>query len=258
MTRETAGKRRADQLMVEQGLAESRERAKRLLMAGQVRCSIDGRSELVDKPGRLLPATATLELLQPERFVSRGGHKLLTAMETFGLDVSGRTALDAGASTGGFTDCLLQHGAKKVYAVDVGKAQLHEKLRADPRVVSMEGVNLRSAPAELLPEPVEVLVADLSFISLRTVLPALSGFLAPGALAVVLVKPQFELGAGQTVKGVVRDPELQRQAVELVREHAESLGFAVQGVAPSRLKGPKGNQEYLMYLRWEPDAPHSS
>lgn len=251
MTRQTASKRRADQLLVEQGLAESRERARRLLMAGQVRYNLHGRSELVDKPGRLLPVEAVLELLQPERFVSRGGHKLLTAIEHFGLDVAGLVALDAGASTGGFSDCLLQHGVARVYAVDVGKAQLHEKLRADPRVVSIEGVNLRNAPPELLPEKVQLLVADLSFISLRTVLPAISGFLAPGALAVLLVKPQFELGAGQTVKGVVRDPERQGQAVELVSEHAQGLGFALIGAAPSRIKGPKGNQEYLLCMRFE-------
>ncbi len=250
MTRQSATKRRADQLLVEQGLAESRERAKRLLMAGQVRLVSEKHSEVVDKPGKLLPADARLELLQPERFVSRGGHKLLTAMEVFGLDVSGAVALDAGASTGGFSDCLLQHGAARVYAVDVGKAQLHEKLRADARVVSIEGVNLRHAPPDLLPEPVDVAVADLSFISLRSVLPALSAFLAPGAVAVVLVKPQFELGPGKTVKGVVRDPALQQEAVDLVSGHAQTLGFAVQGVAASKIKGPKGNQEYLLCLRW--------
>lgn len=251
MTRHSATKRRADQLLVEQGLAESRERAKRLLMAGQVRVQSEGGGELVDKPGKLLAADVQLELLQPERFVSRGGHKLLTAMEVFGLDVRGAVALDAGASTGGFSDCLLQHGAARVYAVDVGKPQLHEKLRADPRVVSIEGVNLRYAPSELLPEPVNVLVADLSFISLRSVLPALTRFLASGAVAVVLVKPQFELGAGATVKGVVRDPALQQEAVELVSEHARGLGFAVVGTAPSQIKGPKGNQEYLLCLRWQ-------
>lgn len=243
-------KERADQLMVEQGLAESRERAKRLLMAGQVFLHKEGRREPVDKPGRLLPRDSVLELAQAERFVSRGGYKLLTALESLGIDVQDKVALDAGASTGGFTDCLLQHGAKRVYAVDVGKAQLHEKLRADPRVISLEGVNLRHATPGLLPEPVDFLVADLSFISLRTVLPALCGLLAPVAEAVLLVKPQFELGPGQAVKGVVRDPELQQEAVRLVREAAQALGFRDSGVAPSAIKGPKGNQEYLLHLLW--------
>ncbi len=247
-----AGKQRADQLLLAQGLAESRERAKRLLMAGQVHLLTPGGRELVDKPGRLLPAGAILELAAPERFVSRGGHKLLTAIETFSLDFSGLIALDAGASTGGFTDCLLQHGAAKVYAVDVGKAQLHEKLRADPRVVSIEGVNLRHAGPELLPEKVGALTADLSFISLRTVLPCLTALLEPEALAVLLVKPQFELGAGQTVKGVVRDPAKQKQALDLVCGSALALGFALIGTTPSRIKGPKGNQEHLLCLRFHP------
>ncbi len=243
---------RADQLMLTQGLAESRERAKRLLMAGQVQILTSGGRELVDKPGKLLPADVVLELEEGERFVSRGGHKLLTAIETFSLDFSGAVALDAGASTGGFTDCLLQHGALKVYAVDVGRAQLHEKLRKDSRVVSIEGVNLRHADPDLLPEKVSALTADMSFISLRTVLPALVSLLQPGALAVLLVKPQFELGVGRTVKGVVRDPELQDQAVELVRESALALGFACIGTVPSRIKGPKGNQEYLLCLKYQP------
>lgn len=251
MAERKPGKQRADQLLVDQGLAESRERAKRLLMAGQVFVIVNGNRERVDKPGKTLPADARLELTQTERFVSRGGYKLLSALEAFSLDVKGAVALDAGASTGGFTDCLLQHGAARVYAVDVGKAQLHEKLRADSRVTSIEGVNLRHAGPELLPEPVTFLVADLSFISLRTVLPALSTLLAPGAQAVVLVKPQFELGPGKTVKGVVRDPLLQQEAVELVRAFAEELGFTVGEATPSRIKGPKGNQEYLLLMRWK-------
>ncbi len=239
--------------MVELGLVESRERAKRLLMAGQVFLNTPGGKVRVDKPGKMLPADAALELKAEERFVSRGGYKLLTAMETFDFSVQGAVALDAGASTGGFTDCLLQHGAERVYAVDVGKAQLHEKLRADPRVKSLEGVNLRHAAPDLLPEKVSVLTADLSFISLRAVLPALVAFLEPGAIAVLLVKPQFELGPGKTVKGVVRDEALRLQAVELVREHAGELGFTVVGVVPSMIKGPKGNQEYLLCLRYAPE-----
>lgn len=242
-------KLRADQLLVEQGLAESRERAKRLVMAGLVFLDVNGRAERLDKPGRMLAPTAALSLAEPERYVSRGAYKLLSALEHFGLDVSGLTALDVGASTGGFTDCLLQHGAARVYAVDVGKCQLHEKLRADPRVVSLEGVNFRLAAPDLLPEAVDLAVIDVSFISLTKVLPAVRQFLKPGACIVALVKPQFELGPGQTDKGVVRDESLRQLAVQLVEGAARELGLTPSGLVPAGVKGPKGNQEYLLLLR---------
>lgn len=234
--------------MVEQGLAESRERAKRLVMAGQVYLEANGRRELLDKPGRMLQAGAALSLAEPERFVSRGAYKLLSALEAFGLDVSGAVALDVGASTGGFTDCLLQHGAAKVYAVDVGKSQLHERLRSDPRVVAMEGVNFRLAPPDLLPERVDICVADVSFISLTKVLPVMKGFVKPGGRIVALVKPQFELGPGMTDKGVVRDEGLRMQAVRMVEEAARALQMEPAGLVPAGVKGPKGNQEYLLLL----------
>lgn len=240
---------RADQLLVEQGLAESRERAKRLVMAGLVFLETNGRQERLDKPGRMLPASAVLSLAQPERFVSRGAYKLLSALEHFQLAITGLTALDVGASTGGFTDCLLQHGAARVYAVDVGKSQLHEKLRADPRVVSLEGVNFRLAGPDLLPERVDLAVVDVSFISLTKVLPAVRQFLKPGACIVALVKPQFELGPGQTDKGVVRDESLRQLAVQLVEGAARELGLTPSGLVPAGVKGPKGNQEYLLLLR---------
>lgn len=238
---------RADQLVCEQGLAETRERAKRLIMAGLVRFVADGRETPVDKPGRMFSPETVFAVDQGERYVSRGGGKLETAVEAFGLDVAGKTALDAGASTGGFTDCLLQHGAARVYAVDVGTAQLHEKLRADPRVVSMENVNLRHAPPDLLPEPVDVVVADVSFISLTKVLPACVRFLRPGGLVVALVKPQFELTPEKVGKGgVVREEAFRLEAVERVTAFArDELGLAPVGVVPSKVKGPKGNQEYL-------------
>ena len=239
---------RADQLLVEQGLAESRERAKRLVMAGQAYLEVDGRRERLDKPGRMLPATAKLSLAEPERYVSRGAYKLLSALEHFKLEVAGLTALDVGASTGGFTDCLLQHGAVKVYAVDVGKSQLHEKLRGDPRVVSLEGVNFRLAQPDLIPEQVDLAVIDVSFISLTKVLPAVKRFVKPGGRIVALVKPQFELGPGQTDKGVVRDEGLRRLAVQMVEGAARELGLEPLGVVPAGLKGPKGNQEYLLLL----------
>jgi len=242
-------KYRADQLLVDQGLAESRERAQRLVMAGQVFLEQAGRRERLDKPGHMLPATAALSLAEPERFVSRGGYKLLSALTHFKLDVAGMTALDVGASTGGFTDCLLQHGAAKVYAVDVGKSQLHEKLRGDQRVVSLEGVNFRLAPADLISEKVNICVIDVSFISLTKVLPAVKGFIAPGGVVVALVKPQFELGPSQTEKGVVRDEGLRQLAVQMVESAALGLGFTPSGVVPAGVKGPKGNQEYLLLLR---------
>lgn len=239
---------RADQLLVEQGLAESRERAKRLVMAGQVFLVEGERRERLDKPGRMLPASAVLALAEPERFVSRGAYKLLSAMEHFRLDVAGLVALDVGASTGGFTDCLLQHGAAKVYAVDVGKSQLHEKLKNDPRVVSMEGVNFRLAEPGLIPEMVDLAVIDVSFISLTKVLPAVKGFVKPGGKIVALVKPQFELGPGQTDKGVVRDEGLRMLAVTMVEGAARELGMEPAGMVPAGVKGPKGNQEYLLLL----------
>ncbi|MEA4856529.1 TlyA family RNA methyltransferase [Solidesulfovibrio sp.] len=247
-------KQRADQLVFEQGLAETRERAKRLVMAGLVRARVDGREAPVDKPGRMFPAGTAFSLEAGERYVSRGGGKLETALEAFSLDVTDAVALDAGASTGGFTDCLLQHGAARVYAVDVGTAQLHERLRADTRVVSMERVNLRHAPADLLPEPVDGVVADLSFISLTKVLPALVPFLKPGGLVVALVKPQFELTPEKVGKGgVVREEALRREAVDTVTAFAgEALGLSLVGVVASKVKGPKGNQEYLAAFRLTP------
>uniref|UniRef100_I2Q2D3 Hemolysin A n=1 Tax=Desulfovibrio sp. U5L TaxID=596152 RepID=I2Q2D3_9BACT len=238
---------RADRLVFEQGLAESQEAALRLVMAGQVRVEQKGKLTAVDKPGRMFPADAAFSLAATDPYVSRGGGKLATALDAFGLDVSGVTALDAGASTGGFTDCLLQRGAVKVYAVDVGTAQLHEKLRADPRVVSMENCNLRHAPADLLPEPVDLVVADVSFISLTKVLPACLQFLRPGGRLVALVKPQFELPPEKVGHGgVVREEAWRQEAVARVTDFArESLGLTLAGVVPSKVKGPKGNQEYL-------------
>ncbi|SKA77733.1 23S rRNA (cytidine1920-2'-O)/16S rRNA (cytidine1409-2'-O)-methyltransferase [Paucidesulfovibrio gracilis DSM 16080] len=244
---------RADQLLFQQGLAESREKAKRLIMAGQALLVTKGTPVLVDKPGQQLREDDLLELKEAERFVSRGGYKLLTAIEHFNLDFEGLTCLDAGASTGGFTDCLLQHGAQKVYAVDVGTAQLHEKLRNDPRVISMENTNLRTAPADLLPETVDAVVMDVSFISLTRILPACMHYLSPAGFLVVLIKPQFELGPEKNHKGVVRNEADRLQAVTLVREFAQQeLGLTVTDVVPSSIKGPKGNQEYLALLQNSP------
>ncbi len=245
---------RADQLVHELGLASSREQAKRLIMAGQVRLLPEAGSRalpvLVDKPGQTLSVGARLELTGQEQYVSRGAYKLLTILESARLDVTGLVCLDAGASTGGFTDLLLQRGAARVYAVDVGHNQLHEKLRRDPRVVSMEGVNLRMAPPDLIPEPVDMVVADVSFISLTLVLEPCMAWLKPMGRVAALVKPQFELGPGQTDRGVVRDPALRQQAVDKVvgfcRKH---LGLEPQSIVPAAIRGPKGNQEYLALFR---------
>lgn len=242
-----AQKERADQLLHDAGLAESREGAKRLIMAGLVFCELPGgRLARVEKPGTRYAVDTPFQVQGRERFVSRGAYKLLPALEAFALPVEGAVALDAGASTGGFTDCLLQHGAARVYAVDVGTNQLHEKLRGDPRVVSMEKTNLRDASPDLLPEKVDIITADVSFISLTLVLPGCVRFLKPGGFLAALVKPQFELGPEAAPKGVVRDEVLRQTAVNKVTAFVgETLGFSLLGVLPAAVKGPKGNQEYM-------------
>jgi len=242
-----ARKERLDVLLVEQGLAPTRARAQALILAGQV--VVD--DQRVDKPGTRVSAEAQLRLKgEPMPYVSRGGLKLEAALRHFRLDVRGAVAADVGASTGGFTDCLLQAGAVKVYALDVGKGQLHQRLRDDARVVPREGVNARFLTAEQLPEPVGVLVADLSFISLTQVLAAVVPFLAPGGLLVGLVKPQFEAGRDQVGKGgVVRDDAVRAEAVARVRRAAESLGLRVIGTLDSPVHGPAGNREVLLVAR---------
>ncbi len=241
-------KKRADEALKELGLADSREKAKRLIMAGLV-MALPPRAKIperVAKPGQVLPEGTIVSIKERERFVSRGGYKLLTAIEHFNLDVFGKICLDAGASTGGFTDCLLQYGAERVYAVDVGTGQLDVSLRLDNRVVCMENVNLRHAGEDLLPEAVDVVVADVSFISLTLILPVCMGYLRNGGLLVCLIKPQFELEPKEVKDGVVRDLELQKKAVKkIVSFCVNTLGLSLTGVVPAQIKGPKGNQEYL-------------
>jgi 23S rRNA (cytidine1920-2'-O)/16S rRNA (cytidine1409-2'-O)-methyltransferase len=246
----TGGKKRADQLLTIQGLAESRERAKRMIMAGEVFYHREGREpERVDKPGQLLSSETRLSVRQRQPFVSRGGEKLESAVRHFRLPLQGGVYLDVGASTGGFTDCLLQHGAHRVYATDVGRGLLDQRLRHDPRVVVLEGINFRNAAPDLLPEKVDMAVADCSFISLRAILPRIQGFLAPDGRILALVKPQFELARSQVGKGVVRSLELQQEAVSGLRIYAkEQLGLDCLGSVPSEIKGPKGNQEYFLLL----------
>ncbi|WP_041720133.1 TlyA family RNA methyltransferase [Pseudodesulfovibrio piezophilus] len=245
-----AKKQRADQLLTGAGLAESREKAKRQIMAGKVHYIENGQKIPVAKPGQQFPPETEFVVPEENQYVSRGAYKILTAIEEFSINFEGKTALDAGASTGGFTDCMLQHGAVRVYAADVGYGQLHEKLRQDSRVINLERTNIRHATAELIPEQIDVIVADVSFISLIKILPACMQFLKPGGELVVLIKPQFELGPGQTDKGVVRDEGLRQQAVQLVTNFcSEELTLTIKGIVPSKILGPKGNQEYMAYMQ---------
>ena len=241
------GKLRADVAVFEQGLAPSRERARALILAGQILCG----DRSVAKAGDVLPAGAVLRLRgEPMPYVSRGGLKLAHALDVFGVDVAGAVAVDIGASTGGFTDCLLQRGASRVYCVDVGHGQLDWKVASDSRVVVIDRTNIRHMPAERIPERCTLAVIDVSFISLRLVLPLLPPLLVPGAPVVPLVKPQFEVGRAKVGKGgIVRDEADRRQAVADVAEAARALGFAVVGETTSPITGGKGNVEFLLHLR---------
>jgi 23S rRNA (cytidine1920-2'-O)/16S rRNA (cytidine1409-2'-O)-methyltransferase len=239
-----AARTRLDVALVEQGLAESRSRALALIMAGRV--SVDG--AVVDKAGAPVAAGAKLSVEKPPRYVSRGGEKLETALERFAIDVRGERCLDVGSSTGGFTDCLLQHGSAAVAAVDVGRAQLHERLRADQRVTVLEGVNARHLQSEQLPFHPAFVTADVSFISLRTVLPAVLDTMADPWRGVLLVKPQFEAGPKDVRRGVVRDPAVRERVLHDVGDFVTSRGAVILGVCDSSLPGPAGNREYLMYV----------
>ena len=239
-----AAKRRLDALLVERGLVESRSRAQALVMAGRVH--VDGAP--VTKAGTPTADDAAVEVISPPRFVSRGGEKLETALAGLGVDVAGERCLDVGASTGGFTDCLLQHGAAEVVALDVGRNQLHERLRADPRVTVIEGTNARSLDCAAQPFRPGVVTADVSFISLRLVLPAVLACAAEPWRALVLVKPQFEAGRADVRRGVVRDPEVRRRVLQDFADFASRSGWVVLGVCDSCVPGPAGNREYVVYL----------
>jgi len=251
---------RLDVLLVERGLAESRAKAQALIMAGQVRVA----DQVALKPATAVDASATLTVDSGPRFVSRGGEKLDAALEAFAIDVKGFVCVDVGSSTGGFTDCLLQRGAEKVYAIDVGKGILHWKLRNDKRVVVMEETNARFV--ESLPEPVTVAVVDASFISLKILLPVIKKWVPPSSLrdtppnfreiggrwwgAIALIKPQFEAGKKDVARGdgVIRDPEIHRQVLLDVLSFAKNSGFNIKGLIKSPLLGPKGNAEFLVWL----------
>ena len=241
---------RLDQLLVDRGLAPSRSRAQAFLLAGRVRVGAGDQGRLDRKPGELVDEGIPILIAEPDPYVSRGGHKLAAALDAFGIDPAGLVCLDVGASTGGFTDVLLQRRAARVYALDVGRGQLAEQLRADPRVVSLERTNARGLTPGTLPEPVRLAVIDVSFISLERVLaPVASTFdQATGGTIVPLVKPQFEVGKGATERGVVRDPVAHRAVLERVSAVAAASGLSLVGVVASPILGPQGNREFLLDL----------
>ena len=238
---------RLDQLVFDLGLAESRERAKTTIMSGLV--FVNG--QRADKPGMQVAADAQVEVHgKTLPFVSRGGYKLDKALKVFPVSPEGKVCIDCGASTGGFTDVLLQHGAKKVYSVDVGYGQLAWKLRCDERVVSLEKTNLRYITEELIPEPLDMAVMDVSFISIKLVLPAVVRLLKPEAELICLIKPQFEAGREEVgKKGVVRDESVHISVVQGILDFAPSIGLSVMGLDFSPIKGPEGNIEYICFLK---------
>jgi len=233
---------RLDQALVEQGLSESREKAQRAILAGQVWIA----GQRASKASQTVLPDAALELRGFDRYVSRGGHKLEGALAHFQIDPTGLLCLDVGASTGGFTDCLLQAGARRVIALDVGSGQLHWKLRQDPRIEVREGVNARALDPAAFPDPIDLAVIDVSFISLRLVLPPLFPLLAPGGRIVALIKPQFEAGRSEVGKGgIVRDESVRERVIAGLREWLQPFPVEDRGVVPSTLRGTDGNQEYL-------------
>lgn len=240
-------KLRLDQLVFEKGYAPSREKARALIMSGCV--FLDG--QRADKPGQQVSPDADPEVRSHELpFVSRGGYKLDKAIRVFGIDPTGKTCIDCGASTGGFTDVLLQHGAAKVYAVDVGYGQLAWKLREDPRVICLERTNLRYVTEKQIPEKLDLAVCDVSFISLRLVMPAVAKLLKPGAEIMCLIKPQFEAGRELVgKKGVVRDSAVHEQVIRGILDFMPTIGFSVCGLDYSPITGPEGNIEFLLYMK---------
>ena len=240
-----APKQRVDQLLVDRGLVESRQKAQALILAGNV--LVNGQK--ADKPGHTVPGDAAVEITEKLRYVSRGGLKLEAALDHFGIAVADRICVDIGSSTGGFTDCLLQRGAKRVYAVDAGTGQLDWKLRNDPRVVVRENVNARYLTNEIVPELCDLATFDVSFISVTKILPAVPAVLRPEAELVILVKPQFEVGRAEVGKGgIVRDPALHEQACRKVAAVVAELGYKAEWIE-SPILGAEGNREFLLHGR---------
>lgn len=242
-------KERLDKIVLARGIAGSREKARALIMEGNI--MVDGSP--ITKAGTLIDSEAAVESKSREiPYVSRGGIKISAALRHFGISVHGMTAMDVGTSTGGFTDCLLQNGAKKVYCIDVGYGQISLKLRNDPRVILFERTNIRHLDKERVPDPIDIATIDVSFISLKLVLPKVVEFLRKNGAVIALVKPQFEVGKGEVGKGgIVRDEEKRMSAVVSVREYAESVGFKTAGLFQSPIAGQKGNIEYFLYLKEE-------
>jgi len=236
---------RLDKLLVDKGFAPTRQRAQSLVLAAKV--LVNG--QVLTKAGQKVPKDSEIRIIADAiPYVSRGGLKLEHAIRAFSIEVSGRIAMDVGSSTGGFTDCLLSLGARRVYAVDVGYGQLALKLRNDPRVIPLERNNIRHLPAELIPEPVQIAVIDTSFISLKLVIPSVLNFLESEAVLVALIKPQFEAGREQASKGagVIRDSRIHEEVCDGLAKFTAGLGFEVVGITPSPILGPKGNREFLM------------
>ncbi len=242
-------KERLDKLLVEKGFVQSRERARALIMAGKV--AVEGK--VIDKPGVQIKVEANLQLRGDESpYVSRGGEKLEGALKIFGIDPKGMVVMDVGASTGGFTDCVLQKGAQKVYAVDVGYGQLAWKLQKDARVINLERRNIRYLQREEVQDETDLILIDTSFISIEKFLPSLVRFLKKGGSILSLIKPQFEVGKGEVGKGgVVRDGALHRKVIERISKFSQEVGLQVLGVIESPLLGPKGNKEFFIYLKRE-------
>jgi 23S rRNA (cytidine1920-2'-O)/16S rRNA (cytidine1409-2'-O)-methyltransferase len=247
-------RQRLDQLVVERGLAETRARAQALILAGKVRTGSGDGARLDRKAGDLVDAAVAISLVEADPYVSRGGHKLDAALDAFEIDPSGLACLDAGASTGGFSDVLLQRGAARVHAVDVGRGQLADRVARDPRVVVHDRTNARSLTPDLLGEPIDLAVIDVSFISLALVLGPIAATLrpAPSAPIVALVKPQFEVGKGGTDHGVVRDPAAHRAVLLRIVEAAAALGLGTRAVIASPILGPEGNREFLVHVQAGP------
>jgi 23S rRNA (cytidine1920-2'-O)/16S rRNA (cytidine1409-2'-O)-methyltransferase len=256
MASPATGKRvRLDQLLVERGHAPTRARAQALVLAGKVRVGEGDAARSDRKPGDLVDAAVQVEVAAGREYVSRGAHKLAAALDAFEIDPAGLVCLDAGASTGGFTDVLLRRGATRVYAVDVGYGQLAESLRRDDRVVSMERVNARTLAPGVLPEPVDLAVVDVSFISLGLVLGPIASVLRHGRGPIVaLVKPQFEAGRADAKGGVVRDPEVHRRVLRETVAKAAALGLGTRGVIASPIQGPEGNREFLAWIAAGPSC----
>jgi 23S rRNA (cytidine1920-2'-O)/16S rRNA (cytidine1409-2'-O)-methyltransferase len=255
MTPVRRARQRLDQVLVDRGLADSRTRAQALILAGKVRVGLGDGARLDRKAGDLVAADIPIEVTATDPWVSRGGHKLAAALDAFAIDPAGLVCVDVGASTGGFTDVLLQRGAARVHAVDVGRGQLAARIAADPRVVVHDRTNARTLTPTVIGEPIDLAVVDVAFISLRLVLAPIAGTLRDqpgGAPIVALVKPQFEVGRGETDHGVVRDPDRHRAVLESVVAAAHDLGLGARDVIASPILGPEGNREFLVHLQRGP------